>query len=101
MPEVKSETTEPWYRLKDETQVDSPSLLVYPERIDANIGRMLEIAGGPDSLRPHVKTYKMADLRGKKRKSRLDRIAAQIILATYLESTRSARLPPGPIDDKE
>ena len=30
----------------------------------------------------------LADVRGKKRKMRLDRIAAQIILATYIESNR-------------
>jgi 3-hydroxy-D-aspartate aldolase len=59
---VKSETTEPWYRLENEAKVDSPSLLVYPERIDANIRHMLEIADGPETLRPHVKTYKMAEV---------------------------------------
>ncbi|MFV1967375.1 MAG: Holliday junction resolvase RuvX [Pirellulaceae bacterium] len=41
-----------------------------------------------------------AGLRGKKRKARLDRIAAQIILATYLESDGSVNGHPGPLDDK-
>ncbi|MEO2046661.1 MAG: D-TA family PLP-dependent enzyme [Pirellulales bacterium] len=59
---MKSETTEPWYRLENEAEVDSPALLVYPERIDANIRRMLEIAGGPEILRPHVKSHKMAEV---------------------------------------
>ena len=59
---MKSETTKPWYRLENEAEVDSPALLVYPERIDANICRMLEIAGGPEALRPHVKSHKMAEV---------------------------------------
>lgn len=59
---MKSETTEPWYKLRNEVEVDSPSLLVYPERIDANVGHMVKIAGGPEYLRPHVKTHKMAEL---------------------------------------
>lgn len=51
-----------WYRLSNEGQVDSPALLVFPDRIDANIRRMVEIAGGPERLRPHVKTYKMPEV---------------------------------------
>ena len=51
-----------WYRLSNEGQVDSPALLVFPDRIDANIRRMVEIAGDPDRLRPHVKTYKMPEV---------------------------------------
>ncbi|MEM1260130.1 MAG: D-TA family PLP-dependent enzyme, partial [Bacteroidota bacterium] len=33
-----------------------------PERIEHNIQEMLRIAGGPRRLRPHVKTYKMAEV---------------------------------------
>lgn len=51
-----------WYRVSNEEQVDSPALLVFPDRIDANIRRMVEIAGGPERLRPHVKTYKMPEV---------------------------------------
>lgn len=38
----------------------SPALLVFPERIAANIDRMIAMAGGPERLMPHVKTHKMA-----------------------------------------
>ena len=51
-----------WYRISNEAQVDSPALLVFPDRIDANIRRMVEIAGSPRRLRPHVKTYKMVEV---------------------------------------
>jgi putative Holliday junction resolvase len=40
-----------------------------------------------------------ANLRGKKRKSRLDRVAAQIILATFLEAEDGHQTPPQPLDD--
>jgi len=43
-------------------EIPSPALLVFPEHIKANIQLMLEIAGGPDRLRPHVKTHKMAEV---------------------------------------
>lgn len=37
----------------------TPSLLVWPDCIDANVARMVEIAGDPARLRPHCKTHKM------------------------------------------
>ncbi len=40
----------------------TPALLVWPDRIDANIRRMLQTAGRPDRLRPHCKTHKMAEV---------------------------------------
>jgi len=39
--------------------VPSPSLLVWPDRVQANIARMVDLCGGPERLRPHVKTHKM------------------------------------------
>lgn len=51
-----------WYRLKDTSQVISPSLLVYPERIEENIQLMVKMAGGTEFLRPHIKTHKMAEI---------------------------------------
>ena len=51
-----------WYRLSNADEVPSPALLVCPERIRRNIRRMIEMTGGPDRLRPHVKTHKMAEV---------------------------------------
>jgi D-serine deaminase-like pyridoxal phosphate-dependent protein len=51
-----------WYRISNEAEVPSPALLLYRERIEDNIRRMLQIAGGPDRLRPHVKTHKLPQL---------------------------------------
>lgn len=48
-----------WYKINNETGIPSPAILLYPDRIQANIQRMLAIAGGPGRLRPHVKTHKL------------------------------------------
>lgn len=51
-----------WYTVNNTNSVISPSLLVYPERIQRNIDTMLRMAGGPEHLRPHIKTHKNAEI---------------------------------------
>jgi len=51
-----------WYQLLDTSHVISPSLFVYPKRIEKNIRTMIKMAGGTDYLRPHIKTHKMAEI---------------------------------------
>lgn len=51
-----------WYELTDTSRVISPSLLVYPERIQQNAALMLHIAKNPKRLRPHIKTHKMLEI---------------------------------------
>lgn len=51
-----------WYIINNSDEVYSPSLLVYPDRIENNIRKMIEIAGSADRVRPHVKTHKMAEI---------------------------------------
>ena len=52
----------PWYRVTNLEDVPSPSLLLYPDRIQENIDRMIKMAGGTARLRPHLKTHKLAEL---------------------------------------
>jgi D-threonine aldolase len=47
------------YAIENVSEIDSPSLLVYEERIDENLRRMVAQAGGADRLCPHVKTHKL------------------------------------------
>ena len=52
-----------WLTLSNPQDVDSPGLLIDPDRVSANIERMIAAVGGPDHtrrLRPHLKTHKMA-----------------------------------------
>ncbi|WP_027065929.1 D-TA family PLP-dependent enzyme [Maribacter sp. Hel_I_7] len=53
---------ENWYSLNQPEEVISPSLLVYPDRIQHNIELMISMIGDVTRLRPHVKTYKNADI---------------------------------------
>jgi D-serine deaminase-like pyridoxal phosphate-dependent protein len=51
-----------WFEFKEVADIPSPALLVYRNRVKENIQRMLSIAGGPDRLRPHIKTHKMREM---------------------------------------
>jgi len=51
-----------WYTVQNMEDIDTPALLVYPARVHDNIRQMIRIVGDPEKLRPHVKTYKMAEI---------------------------------------
>ncbi len=51
-----------WYAANNVNEVNSPALLVYPDRIEHNIKKMIDISGGINLLRPHVKTHKMSEI---------------------------------------
>jgi len=53
---------EDWFKLKNTHEISTPSLVVFPKRILHNIKLMIEIAGGTESLRPHIKTHKMSEI---------------------------------------
>jgi D-serine deaminase-like pyridoxal phosphate-dependent protein len=51
-----------WYFIKDIDAIDSPALVVYPERVKQNIAWAVQMVGDANKLRPHVKTNKMAEV---------------------------------------
>ena len=53
---------DPWYAVLDINAITSPSLLIYPDRVEENIRRMLAMTGGPARLRPHMKTHKLPEV---------------------------------------
>jgi D-serine deaminase-like pyridoxal phosphate-dependent protein len=53
-----------WYTIRNVHEVPSPALLVYPDRVEENVARMVRLCGGPDRLRPHVKTHKLPQVIG-------------------------------------
>jgi D-serine deaminase-like pyridoxal phosphate-dependent protein len=61
MTKSKSLSTD-WFVIKNADEIASPALLVYPERIEENIKRMIAIAGNAGRLWPHVKTHKMSEV---------------------------------------
>jgi D-threonine aldolase len=50
-----------WYEIKDIDQLDTPALVVFPERVKKNIETAIKMAGGTSRLRPHIKTNKSAE----------------------------------------
>ena len=51
-----------WYRPVNESSIATPSVLLFPDRIEENIRRMIAIAGSAERLRPHVKTHKIEEV---------------------------------------
>ena len=51
-----------WYTITNAAAIPSPALLVYPDRIQANLQRMIAMAGDAERLRPHVKTHKLPQI---------------------------------------
>jgi D-serine deaminase-like pyridoxal phosphate-dependent protein len=51
-----------WYQIDNSAELFSPSLIVYPDRIEFNIRKMIKSAGDVKRLRPHVKTHKTAEI---------------------------------------
>jgi len=50
------------YMVRDSSELLSPSLLIYPRLVRHNLETMIAMAHGPQRLRPHVKTHKMAEI---------------------------------------
>ncbi len=54
--------SDPWYAINEIEKIDSPSLVVYKERVKENILQLITRVGDANRLRPHVKTNKMAEV---------------------------------------
>lgn len=50
-----------WWQLDNIEQLDTPALIIYPERVLQNIDRLKGMVLSPGLLRPHVKTNKSID----------------------------------------
>ena len=47
-----------WYQINNIDELDSPALVIYPDRVRENIQTAIDMVGDPQRLRPHVKTHK-------------------------------------------
>ena len=50
-----------WYQIDNIDELDSPVLIVFPERVKANIQTAISMVADVSRLRPHVKTNKSAE----------------------------------------
>ena len=51
-----------WYNISDIDQLDTPALVVYPDRVEQNIATLVGAIDNADRLRPHVKTHKTKEV---------------------------------------
>lgn len=51
-----------WYTIQNVQNVDSPSLVIYQERVEQNIDQMIKQVDSIDRLIPHIKTNKMQEV---------------------------------------
>lgn len=51
-----------WYHLNNADQIDTPALIIYPDRVKYNIELVKTVIGDADRLRPHVKSHKSPDV---------------------------------------
>lgn len=50
--------SEQWYEIKNVNELDSPVLVVFPDRVKHNIRLSIDLIGDVNRLRPHIKTNK-------------------------------------------
>ncbi len=80
-----------WYIVANADEIPSPALLVYPDRIEENLRRMIAMAGGVDRLRPHVKTHKMAPIIAMKRAMGIDKFKTSTIAESEMTAAAGGR----------
>lgn len=51
-----------WYDIQNVGEIDSPALVVFPERVKHNIQLAIQMAGGTHRFRPHIKTHKSGNV---------------------------------------
>src|SRR5437773_2426329 len=95
-----------WHEVVNAAEIESPALLVFPDRIQENIRRMIAIAGGAERLRPHMKTHKMPEVLRMQIEQGISRFKcatiaeAEMTAATGAEDVLLAYQPVGPNVDR-
>lgn len=51
-----------WYQIDNVAELDSPALVIFPERVRRNIQTAIDMVGDVNRLRPHIKTHKSPDV---------------------------------------
>lgn len=55
-------TEKNWFHISNTNEIDSPALLIFPNRVKTNIQTAIKMIGDVNRLRPHVKTHKCAEV---------------------------------------
>lgn len=71
--------------------LDSPSLIIYKDRVEANIEQMIALAGNVSRLMPHIKTNKMEEVLKMMIKKGITRFKASTIAEAELGAIAGAK----------
>jgi D-threonine aldolase len=55
-------TRKEWYIIDDITELDTPALVIYPDRVKKNIHKLIKSIDDMKRLRPHIKTHKSSEV---------------------------------------
>jgi D-threonine aldolase len=78
------------YALENADEIDSPALLIYEERLNENLRRMVAAAGGPERLCPHVKTHKLPQVVARQLELGVHKLKAATIAEAEMCATAGA-----------
>ncbi len=73
-----------WYTVKNEHELDSPSLLLYKENLISNLDTMIKAATHIELLMPHVKTNKMEEVIVMMKEKGINKVKASTIAEAEL-----------------
>ena len=68
-----------WYSISNADAIPTPAVLVYPDRVEQNLKRMISMSGDVSRLRPHVKTHKLPQIIALKRKAGIHKFKVSTI----------------------
>jgi D-threonine aldolase len=80
-----------WYSIENASDVPSPTLLIYPARIEENLRRMIALVGDVSKLRPHVKTHKMPQIIAMKRAVGIDKFKTSTIAESEMTANAGGK----------
>ena len=80
-----------WFAISNEHAVPSPAVLLYPDRVEENLRRMIQQAGGAHRLRPHVKTHKLPQVIAMKLDAGITRFKAATIAEAEMTAAAGGR----------
>ncbi len=79
------------YGFEGQEGMISPQLVFYPELIRENIRRMIQAAGGPGRLWPHMKTHKTAEVLRMQLEEGIDQVKCATIAELEVAATAGVR----------
>ncbi len=79
------------YAIADTSSIYSPGLIFFKDLIRRNIARMVELAGGPERLRPHAKTHKTGEIVDLEREAGISKHKCATLAEAELCAARGAK----------